>query len=307
MLKPRRLRSGDRIAVVAPASPFPRHEFDAGIAELTQLGFEPVFDDRVFERDGFVAGSAAMRAQSIADAWRNPSIAAVIGIRGGYGSAQLLPHLDPTDAVGSRKPFVGYSDLTALLVFLTCGAGLVSFHGPMVADRFGRGTEKYDRGSFLRVLMHPEPVGALTGPQVEVVRAGEASGPLHGGNLAQLVASLGTPYAFDPPPGHVLFLDEVGERPYRIDRMLTQLRLSGLLARASGIVVGELPRCDEPDGSFAGRAVLANSLRDFHGPVVVGFPSGHTAGPALTIPLGVKARLVARGEPRLVIEEAAVE
>ena len=130
---------------------------------------------------------------------------------------------------------------------------------------------------------------------------------LIGGTLTQLVASLGTPYAFDPPPGHVLFLDEVGERPFRIDRMLTQLRLSGILARASALVFGELPRCDEPGGNPAIRSIVADLVADFPGPVLFGLPSGHTTGPTLTLPFGVRARVVAGLRPILVIEEAAVE
>jgi muramoyltetrapeptide carboxypeptidase len=129
---------------------------------------------------------------------------------------------------------------------------------------------------------------------------------LVGGTLTQLGASLGTPYAFDPPPGCVLFLDEVGERPFRIDRMLTQLRLAGILGRASAIVFGELPRCDEPGGAVTARGMIADVLRDFSGPVLAGLPSGHTSGPTLTLPFGVSARVVAGGRPVLVVDEAAV-
>jgi muramoyltetrapeptide carboxypeptidase len=129
---------------------------------------------------------------------------------------------------------------------------------------------------------------------------------LTGGTLTQLLASLATPYAFAPPPGCVLFLDEVGERPYRLDRMVTQLRQSGILGRAAAVVVGELPRCDEPSGQPSARAVIASLLADFSGPVLFGFPSGHTVGPAMTLPFGVSARVVADARPRLIIEEAAV-
>ena len=139
-----------------------------------------------------------------------------------------------------------------------------------------------------------------------MLRSGDARGLLVGGTLTQLVASLGTPYAFAPPPGFVLFVDEVGERPYRLDRMLTQLRLSGVLARASAIVFNELPKCVEPGGTPAARAVVADCLADFRGPILFGFPSGHTAGATLTLPFGVQARVVGRGAPALVIEEAAV-
>jgi muramoyltetrapeptide carboxypeptidase len=128
-----------------------------------------------------------------------------------------------------------------------------------------------------------------------------------GGTLTQLLASIGTPYAFDPPSGHILFIDEVAERPYRIDRMLTQLKLTGLLARASGVVFGELPRCDEPGtGGPTIAAVVADLMADFPGPVLFGLPSGHTDGACMTLPFGVAARIVAGVAPALIIEEAAV-
>ena len=118
--------------------------------------------------------------------------------------------------------------------------------------------------------------------------------------------SLGTPYAFNPPNGYVLFLEDVSERPYRLDRMLTQLRLSGVLRDARAVVFGELPKCDEPDGNVTARDTVANVLGDFPGPVLFGFPSGHTSHPAMTLPLGVRTRVVADAEPCLVIEEAGV-
>lgn len=308
MLKPRALRPGDRLAVVAPASPFDRDEFDLGIAELRHLGFVPDFDETVFERAqlGYVAGSPALRATAIRNAWRDPKIAGVIAVRGGYGSAQLLPLLDPAEARLAAKAFIGYSDLTALLTFLTICARVVAFHGPMLAGRLGRGAAGYDRPSFEGAVGRAEPLGELAPASLEAVRPGEASGLLFGGTLTQLVSSLGTPFAFAPPEGYVLFLDEVGERPYRLDRMVTQLGQAGLLARASAIVVGELPRCDEPSGAPTARAVVADLFAGFPGPVLAGFPSGHTTGPAMTLPFGVRCRVIGTGLPRLVIEESAV-
>jgi len=307
MRKPRALAPGDRLAVVAPASPFTSEEFDSGLRELRRLGFEPVYDDSVFARQRYVAGAPAVRAAAIHAAWRDPSIAGVIGVRGGYGSAQLLPLLDREEARRAAKPFIGYSDLTSMLTFLTLGCDLVAFHGPMLAGRLGRGAAGYDEDSFVRTLCRREAVGELAPPGLESVRAGDASGVLLGGTLTQLLASLGTPYAFAPPDGYVLFLDEVGERPYRLDRMVTQLAQAGLLARASAVVIGELPKCDEPSGDPTARAVMADLFADFRGPVLIGFPSGHTAGPAMTLPFGVNARVLAGPAPRLVIEEAAVQ
>jgi muramoyltetrapeptide carboxypeptidase len=306
MRKPPALRPGDRIAVVAPASPFARDQFDAGIAEIRRLGFEPVFDESVFERTGYVAGSPEIRARAWQRAWDDPSIAALVAARGGYGSAQLLPRLDAAAVSRTAKAFIGYSDNTSILAWLTTRCALVSFHGPMLERRLAKGASGYDRDTFERCLCRTEPVGEISHPQLESLKPGEAAGMLVGGTLTQLTASLGTPYAFDPPAGSVFFFDEVGERPYRIDRMLTQLRLSGLLAHASAIVFGELPNCDEPGGSPAARAAVRDVLTDFPGPILYGLPSGHTTGATLTLPFGVRTRVVSDPRPMLVIEEAAV-
>jgi len=308
MRKPRALRPGDRVAVVAPASPFARDEFDAGVAELRRLGFEPVYDDSVFARQGYVAGPAALRAEAWLRAWRDPGIAAIVAARGGYGSVQLLPALAAAGVgAGVPKAFIGYSDNTSILSWLTTQQQVVSIHGPMIEGRFARGEAGYDRPSFERCLCVAAPMGEVTHAQLEALRPGEASGTLVGGTLTQLLASLGTPFAFAPPPGSILFLDEIGERPYRLDRMITQLRLSGLLARTSAVVFGELPRCDEPGGSFAARAVVREVLADYPGPVLFGLPSGHTTGPTLSLPFGVRSRVLTRPYPALVIDESAVE
>jgi len=308
MLKPRALAPGDRLALVAPASSFKREEFDAGIAEIQRLGFVPVYDDSVFAQDRYMAGPPGLRAEAIGRAWRDDSIAGLVSVRGGYGSARLLPLLDLEEMRRHRKSFVGYSDLTAILTFLTTRCHIVAFHGPTVAGRFSRGADGYDSNSFLNALCRREPVGELTADSVEAIRPGEASGSLLGGTLTQIVASLGTPFAFDPPSGYVLFLEDVAERPYRLDRMVTQLRQSGLLASASAVVIGELPHCDEPGSpSVTARAVMSDLFSEFPGPVITGFPSGHTSGPSMTLPLGVRARVIAGRRPRLIIEEAAVE
>jgi muramoyltetrapeptide carboxypeptidase len=138
-----------------------------------------------------------------------------------------------------------------------------------------------------------------------VLRPGEASGPIVGGCLTEIAGSLGTPYAFDTPPQAVVFLEDVGERPYRIRRTLTQLLQAGRFARASAVVFGQMPRCDEPDGSITARAVIAEFFRDFSGPVLFGFPSGHTTTPLVSLPFGVATRVLAGVAPGLVIEEAA--
>ena len=304
---------GSRVGLVAPASPFDRNEFENGVAELRRLGFEPVYDERVFERRGYVAGEAESRVAQLVDLWSltgADAVDAIIAIRGGYGSLQLLPSLSRQAAPILIKPMaslVGYSDITSLHIWMNCCAGTTSIHGPMIDHRFSRGPAKYDPASFLASLK-PEPMGELRAEGLEVLKAGEAEGPLTGGTLTQLLASLGTPWPFDPAEGCVLFLDEVGERPYRLDRMLVQLRLAGLLTRASAIVFGQLPRCDENDGAVTAKATVADVLSDFPGPILYGFPSGHTTTPFVTLPFGVHTRVLAnRGTPALVIEESGVD
>ena len=302
--RPRALRRGDRVAVLAPASPFEREVFARGIEELRALGFEPVFDAGVFARDGYLAGPAGQRAAALRAAWRAPDIAGIFAVRGGYGSAQILPLLDVEEMRRGAKPLVGCSDLTALLSYLAIGCGTVCFHGPMLVNLAER-EAGYDRRSLLGCVTEPAPLGELCPTGVEILKRGEARGVLLGGTLTQLLASLATPFAFTPPAGYVLFLDDVGERPYRIDRMLTQLRQAGLLAAASAVVCAEFPACRDDAGRDA-RSVVASLLADFPGPVLFGFPSGHTAGPTLTLPLGVTVTVTARRRPGLIVEEAAV-
>jgi muramoyltetrapeptide carboxypeptidase len=306
LIKPPRLRSGDRVALVAPASPFNPDDLDAGVRELTRLGFEAAYDQRVFERTRFVAGPARTRAALIENAWRDPSIRGIIAIRGGYGSAQLLPFLDRPLLRSAAKIFVGYSDITTLLCEHLRN-GVTCFHGAMVERRLARGADGYDRRSFLAAVTEPKPVGELAPPGLEVVRHGEARGPLVGGTLTQLVSLLGTPWAYVPPDGCVLFIEDVSERPYRLDRMLTQLTQAGVLGKAAAIVFGEFPDCGEPSAEVLARHVLESFAEECDGPVLAGFPSGHTAGPTWTLPLGVAARVVTRPQAALVIEEAAVQ
>jgi len=304
LLKFRAVPPGSTIAVVAPASRFVREHFDDGVAELRRLGFSPVFEDSVFAREEIVAGSAELRARAIVDAMQRDDVDALIAVRGGYGSVEVLPHLDALTFRGAPKAFIGYSDLTSLHAWLNGHVGVTSVHGAMLEGRLAMGESEYDRLSFLRSLSR-EPLGELTSETVEVLRPGEARGPLVGGTLTQLVGSLGTPFAFAPPRDAVLFIEDVAERPYRLRRMLMQLRLSGRLAHVSAVVWGQMARCDEPDGHLTARSVIADFFADFPGPVLYGFPSGHTTTPLVSLPFGVETRVVADGRPRIVIEEAA--
>jgi muramoyltetrapeptide carboxypeptidase len=306
VIRLRRLRSGDRVALVAPASSFPAEEVQLGVAELARLGLEAIYDQSVFDKDRFVAGTIETRARAIVGHLEDPSIAALIAIRGGYGSAQLLPFLDPDVVRSARKALIGYSDITAILT-LYARQGMTAIHGPMIDRRISKGPSAYDEDSFRRVMMSGEPAGDMKPAQLETLHSGNASGVLLGGTLTQLMASMGTPWAFDPPPGSILFLEDIGERPYRIHRLLTQAAQARIFERVSAIVFGEFPGCDEPGGEPAIRDVLRDFMKDFRGPVLFNFPSGHTTGPTWTLPFGVKAEVAGGPTPMVRILEAAVE
>jgi muramoyltetrapeptide carboxypeptidase len=236
----------------------------------------------------------------------DPRVAALMAVRGGYGSVQLLPALDASRMREAPKLFVGSSDNTSLLSWLTCQCGVTALHGPMIEGGLARGAEGYDERSLVQLIGGDSSGLKLRPDSLTVVKAGTAEGRLFGGTLSLLAASLGTPFAFDPPHGSILFLEDVDERPYRIDRLMTQLRLSGVLARASGLLFGEMCGCDEPSGTPTARDVIEAFTADFEGPVLIGFPSGHTHGPAWTLPLGVRVRMETRPCPCLVVEESPV-
>lgn len=305
MRRPRRLRPGDRIALVSPASPFDRGEFDAGVRELRRLGFEPVWDDSVFAREPMVSGPPDLRARAFLSALRDPSTRAIIAVRGGYGSAEILPRLDARELAASRKIICGYSDITSLLIYAVCHAGLVAFHGPMLERRLSRGEEGYDLASFMNALTAAAPMGELRPANLQVLRPGRARGMLIGGTLTQITAGLGTPYGIRLDRPSILFLEDVNERPYKLRRMLTQLKLAGVLEYVRGIVFGAMTDCDEP--ALRGVDVLSAFFDRFDGPILAGFPSGHGPRPTWTLPFGVEASVDGAGGGALTIEEAATE
>ena len=306
MIKPRAVRPGDRIAIVSPASPFLREELDRGVAELRKMGYDPIFDDSIFQKTLFTSGPPAVRAAAFRRAWEDPAVAALVAVRGGYGSAQLLPIFDGWTPQRTPKLFIGYSDNTSLLSWLTTRCGIAALHGPMLERRLARGESAYDSRSLLTLMQGGGEGLELAPESLAVIRPGEASGALFGGTITQLIGSLGTPFAFDPPPGCILFLEDVNERPYRIDRMLLQLRQSGILMRARALVFGEMRGCDDAGGGPGVRDVIRAVAGDFEGPVLMGFPSGHTTGPCWTLPLGVRVRVRTAPQASLLVEESPV-
>lgn len=302
-LKPPALKPGDIVGVVAPAAAVERESLERGLELLHSIGLRARVSDRVFSRDGILAGSDRRRAEDLQAFFADPDIRAIFAARAGYGSGRLLPLLDFGAIALTPKPFIGFSDATFLLNNLLDRSGMVTIHGPMIALDFE--VQDRHRRSFehLRKLL----TGELAGFEMEarsVIHPGAGEGELMGGCLSIIAAMAGTPYApnFD---GKILFLEDVGEKAYRIDRMLVQLRQSGALSRCAGIVFGAIigARGDEPEAGLISRFV-AEQTEKLEIPVLFGIEAGHgTAN--LSLPFGVRARIDSSTR-RLIIIEAAV-
>lgn len=284
MRKPKRLRPGDLIAVVAPAGAVESAQLEPALEFLRESGFRVRLGEHVYSRKGYLAGTDQERAQDLQSAWCDPQVAAVIAARGGYGCTRLLPLLDVPSLVRQRKIFLGFSDCTALLNDMVCRWGQVAFHGPVATAL------AYDRDAARRALaaLSGGCTRSLLAPRV--LREGCAEGRLLGGCLSVLVALLGTKY--EPSwEGAVLFVEDVNEKPYRIDRMLTHLKQAGVLQRLRALVFGEMTGCSAgSDESWSVWDVIEDHAKDFPGPVIGGLESGHGSGREV-LPLGVRARV----------------
>jgi len=309
-LKPRALRQGDAIRVIAPSSPVEAEKLEQGIAELERLGYTVKRDSRVQSREGYFAGSVADRVKEFLAAIGEPETRAVICARGGYGSNYLLDELlgeiDYVKEISPPKMLIGYSDVTSLQVFLWEKCGWVTFYGPMVAAGFDAGenlTRGYDRASFEQATSTTSS-GWTAKLEGETLVRGTAEGPVLGGCLTLILSTLGTPWAINSK-GAILALEDRGMKPWQVDRALMHLKQAGKLDRVAGLLFGDFPECEGPAGSATVRDVISRVTRKFDVPVVWNVPFGHTERPMLTIPLGVRARLTANASPTLEFLEAA--
>jgi muramoyltetrapeptide carboxypeptidase len=297
--KPAPLRRGDGIGVVAPAGAVDEASLEAGVRVLETAGFRVRLGKAVRKKSGFLAGSDAERAADLHDMFCDPEVKAIITARGGYGSGRLLPLLDPAALREHPKIFIGHSDITFLLNDFVQRAGLVTFHGPLITGL----PQRPEAVEHLFTMLTGERIGWNEAAR-EVVQPGTAEGPLAGGCLSVIVATLGTPYAVQTH-GCLLFLEDVNEKPYRIDRMLTQMRQAGALDYVAGIIFGEMSGCVAAEYERVSvRDVIAETFADAPYPVAFGLPSGHGAG-TLTLPLGVRARLA--GERLTLLESPVAE
>jgi len=279
------VRPDAAIRLIAPSGPFDRERFEAGVAFLRER-YEVRYDDpSIHSRDGFLAGDDERRVRELRDALADPDAAAIVAVRGGYGATRILGHLEVAEIRRANKWLVGFSDLTALHA-LWGRAALRSIHGPMVA--WLGAADDLARAQWVAALegTHP-PIGELS----SLGREGAAEGHLVGGNLAVLASLVGTPY--EPPlTGAILFLEEVAEAPYRVDRMLTTLRHAGWFERVHGVLLGEFTGCVGKHEVDVQR-VLADRLGSLDRVVLSGVASGHGRRNR-PLPLGARTRLDAR-------------
>jgi len=303
--KPRALEPGGTIRIISPASPAEPEKLSRGMAELRRLGYVPETSAAMEFRNDYFAAGAKHRWNELTAALEEKSAAAILCARGGFGAAYLLDERMPRLA---PKILLGYSDITSLQIFFRQKHGWTGFYGPMAAAGFDAGAGApggYDEPSFRNAASQTRS-GWTLDLDGDTLSSGEAQGVLLGGCMTLVEATLGTPWELNTR-GSILLLEDRGMKPYQVDRVLTHLRQAGKFEGVRGIILGEFPECDPPAvGSPPVRDVCKRILGGLGVPVVWGARVGHTPRAMLTIPLGVRAKLRARGEGKLDVLEPAV-
>jgi muramoyltetrapeptide carboxypeptidase len=290
VVQPSRLKKGDVISIVAPASPIEsRDGLEGGIAALERMGFRVRFDDRIFQSSRYLAGNDPERAEELMQAFEDPSVQAIIALRGGYGCSRLIPLLMDKRLRPYPKIFIGFSDLTTLHLHFHRNFGWITIQGPMVTSPALHNITPQQEQNFLSLLTDPDYHPTLRFPQLETWFPGTAEGTLIGGCLSLITASIGTPYEINTE-GKILFLEDQGEAPYRLDRMLTHLRLAGKLKPLAGILLGDFQDCEPTQGNYTSSEILREILADLKIPTIANFPAGHGRD-NWAIPLGGKAHM----------------
>ncbi|MGH9420722.1 MAG: S66 peptidase family protein [Thermoanaerobaculia bacterium] len=311
-ITPKRLAAGDTVGIVAPASAaFEADEIRFAKDQMEALGFKAVIGAHAFDKWGYFAGHDRDRADDINKMFADDSVAGIVCYTGGWGSPRVLPYLDYDLIARKPKVLIGYSDITALLNAVHKKTGLITFHGPVGVSSY----EPYTLENFKRIVMTAEPAGLLPTPakrptelvdranRILKLTKGSASGPLIGGNLTMIASLMGSPYQPDTT-GAIVFLEDVHEEPYRIDRMLTTLALGGMFDHAAGIVFGRCSDCGVKGPSLSLEEILRDRFGALPIPAISGLSFGHIEQ-KLVMPIGVRATLDADAGT-LTIDEAAV-
>lgn len=313
IVKPRRLVKGDTVAVVAPSSGTEAAGFEKALQNLADLELKTKIGKSARNRNGFLAGTDQERLADLHEAFADKEIKAVWCVRGGYGASRILPALDFKLIAKNPKILIGYSDITALHTAIHQNTGLVTFHGPTAAATFS----DYAKTHIINTLMNPSaPYKIELSPdnvakesnlfKTETITSGKCRGRLVGGNLSLLSALAGTPYALRDLKGKILFIEDVGEQPYRIDRMLTQLKQSADLPQLSGIALGVFEDCNPKDAdSQPLLAVFKDQFGSLNIPVVYGLSFGHIRD-QFTLPIGIEVELDAEKATMIFLETGVI-
>lgn len=306
MLKPPAVAPDARVAVIAPASSSKPERLARGIESLRARGYDAEFGKYAQERQApYFSGTPEQRLADLHSAFADPEVRAIFCTRGGYGSNYLLEDIDLDLIRENPKPLFGYSDMTAVQTWLLDQTGLVSFHGPMVAADFAVDNGVHDASLDAALDGNDITVGPLEG--LRILKSGRAQGVMYGGCLSILTASLGTRFA-PQTEGKLMFLEDVGAKPYQVDRMLRQMVLGGKFDGVSGFIFGEMLECVSPGtGQELLEQVILRVLDWFDGPIAIGLRSGHVSRSNVTLPFGIGAELILGDEPALRYREPAVQ
>jgi len=314
-IKPNGLKQGDTIAMVAPAGPADRTLVLAYKKQLEDIGFRVKFDERMLDRKkDYLAGNDDQRVEELNQAIRDPLVRGIFPVRGGFGLTRILDRVDFEALRRDPKVVTGYSDITAFHLANARLARVISFHSPMPMSNLARADlpeYAFANRSFERMLLvtkYPksmvgEPIGVPEGHPVKTLHGGKAQGRLIGGNLTLVCSTMGTPYAIEPA-GAILFLEDVHEEAYRVDRMLSQLRLSGVLDSVAGIVMGRFTY-KEPSDELKIGSVIDEYMKWVRCPVITNFPVGHVPENA-TLPFGATVEVDADQGKLIVMEEPCI-
>jgi muramoyltetrapeptide carboxypeptidase len=302
-IQPPAIKKGGTIAVIAPASPVEdRNALERGIVSLQKLGFRVQFDERIFESCRYLAGTDRARAEELMRAFEDPSTDAIIALRGGYGCSRLIPLLKSRRLRSHPKILMGFSDLTTLMMYFRKRFGWITIHGPMAVSPTLIDMPQEQANHLLSLLTDPDYRPVLHFDQLESWTPGVAEGELVGGCLAIITASLGTRYEINTD-GKILFLEDLGEPPYRLDRMLTHLLLAGKFKSIAGVLLGDFLDCEPANGKYKSANVLRDILATLPVPVMANFPLGH--GEAnWAVPFGAKVRMNANAGTLELLEGA---
>ena len=307
----KKLKFGDTIGLIAPSGAM-RTEgaIERAVEETKRMGFNVKLGESAGKKYGYLSGTDEVRARDINAMFADDEVDAIFCLRGGYGTMRILDRLDYDLIASHPKIFVGFSDITALHIAFLNRCKLVTFHAPMAIGWSNGSLDDFSRESMYKALMHAKPMGELINPPEypkQTVNPGKAEGVLVGGNLMLMASSLGTPWEIDTR-GRIIFIEEVGERTYCVDRMLTQLRLAGKFADCAGIVFGDFADCpiEYPDFGLTLEEIIRDVVAPSGKPIFTGLRCGHCT-PKLTLPFGVNCRLDADTCTLTILESAVKE